>query len=57
MLDAVKDIHSILSGVARALKGRYEAPEELPLNLASLVERLEASDAKTEEVPANDPEN
>jgi hypothetical protein len=56
MLDAVKDIHSILSGVARALKGRYESPEDLSPNLASLVERLEAGDAKSEEVPASDRE-
>jgi hypothetical protein len=57
MLDAVKDIHSILSGVARTLKGRYEPPEELPLSLASLVEQLEAGDAKSDEVPASDPES
>jgi len=43
MLHAVKDVHSILTGVARALKSaRYgEAPDELPLRLVNLVERLE----------------
>ena len=43
MLHAVKDVHSILTGVARALKNaRYgEAPDELPLRLVNLVERLE----------------
>jgi hypothetical protein len=42
MLHAVKDVHSILTGVARALKSaRYgEAPDELPLRLVNLVERL-----------------
>jgi hypothetical protein len=49
MLHAVKDIHSILTGVARALKSvRYgEAPDELPLRLVNLVERLEGQLAKT----------
>ena len=42
--------------MARALKGRYESPEDLPLDLASLVERLEAGDAKSEEVLASDRE-
>jgi hypothetical protein len=43
MLHAVKDVHSILTGVARALKSaRYgEAPDELPLRLVNLVKRLE----------------
>jgi hypothetical protein len=43
MLHAVKDVHSILSGVARALKTtRYgEPPNELPPRLTKLVERLE----------------
>jgi len=43
MLHAVKDVNSILTGVARALKSaRYgEAPDELPLRLVNLVERLE----------------
>jgi hypothetical protein len=46
MLHAVKDVHSILTGVARALKSaRYgEAPDELPLRLVNLVERLELTE-------------
>jgi len=49
MLHAVKDVHSILTGVARALKSdRYgEAPDELPLKLVNLVERLEGHLAET----------
>ena len=49
MLHAVKDVHSILTGVARALKSdRYgEAPDELPLRLVNLVERLEGHLAET----------
>ena len=40
---AVKDVHSIVSGVARALKStRYgEPPKELPPRLTKLMERLE----------------
>ena len=40
---AVKDVHSIVSGVARALKStRYgEPPKELPPSLIKLMERLE----------------
>jgi len=43
MPHAVKDVHEILTGGARALKSaRYgEAPDELPLRLVNLVERLE----------------
>ena len=42
MSHAVKDVHSILSGVARALKTRYgEPPKELPPRLTKLMERLE----------------
>jgi hypothetical protein len=43
MSHAVKDVHAILSGVARALKTtRYgEPPNELPPRLTKLVERLE----------------
>ena len=42
MSHAVKDVHSILSGVARALKTRYgEPPKELPPRLIKLMERLE----------------
>jgi hypothetical protein len=43
MLHAVKNVHAILSGVARALKTtRYgEPPNELPPRLTKLVERLE----------------
>jgi len=49
MLHAVKDVHSILTGVARALKSaRYgEAPDELPLRLVNLVERLEGQLVET----------
>ena len=48
-LHAVKDVHSILTGVARALKSaRYgEAPDELPLRRVNLVERLEGQLAET----------
>ena len=48
MLHAVKDVHSILTGVARALKSaRYgEAPDELPLRV-NLVERLEGQLGET----------
>ena len=44
MLDAVKDVHAILFGVARVLKTtRYgEPPNELPPRLTKLVERLES---------------
>ena len=42
MSHAVKDVHSILDGVARALRTRYgEPPKELPPRLTTLMERLE----------------
>ena len=51
MLHAVKDVHAILFGVARALKTtRYgEPPTELPPRLTKLVERLESQSGHVNE--------